>query len=155
MCKLHNEVFKVAEIRMNNECSLTMREGISKKTSFFAVFRTFPHYARGYIDEQMESMPEEEVPSLCARVYRGRRRDILRKTGSLTMREGISKIIFHLLKGGEFPHYARGYIVVFVVIQNQLSVPSLCVRVYRLTGLNRKSAHCSLTMREGISSLRQ
>ena len=91
MCKLHNEVFKVAEIRMNNECSLTMREGISKKTSFFAVFRTFPHYARGYIDAFSLLAGASFVPSLCARVYR--RADGIHAGGrsSLTMREGISR----------------------------------------------------------------
>ena len=44
LCNLHNEVFEAAESRINTECSLTIREGISEKASFFAVFRTFPHY---------------------------------------------------------------------------------------------------------------
>lgn len=31
LCNLHNEVFEAAESRINTECSLTIREGISKK----------------------------------------------------------------------------------------------------------------------------
>ena len=29
LCNLHNEVFEAAESRINTECSLTIREGIS------------------------------------------------------------------------------------------------------------------------------
>ena len=29
LCNLHNEVFEAAESRINTECSLTIREGVS------------------------------------------------------------------------------------------------------------------------------
>ena len=44
LCNLHNEVFEAAESRINTECSLTIREGISKD-DFWRISRTvFPHY---------------------------------------------------------------------------------------------------------------
>ena len=44
LCNLHNEVFEAAESRINTECSLTIREGISDKSIFYPCKWEFPHY---------------------------------------------------------------------------------------------------------------
>ena len=44
LCNLHNEVFEAAESRINTECSLTIREGISVGSKKPLVYKVFPHY---------------------------------------------------------------------------------------------------------------
>ena len=44
LCNLHNEVFEAAESRINTECSLTIREGISPKSLESMYADEFPHY---------------------------------------------------------------------------------------------------------------
>ena len=44
LCNLHNEVFEAAESRINTECSLTIREGISADDFAILNKRLFPHY---------------------------------------------------------------------------------------------------------------
>ena len=44
LCNLHNEVFEAAESRINTECSLTIREGISESYYRGVENRLFPHY---------------------------------------------------------------------------------------------------------------
>ena len=44
LCNLHNEVFEAAESRINTECSLTIREGISLKDWEEKSIPGFPHY---------------------------------------------------------------------------------------------------------------
>ena len=44
LCNLHNEVFEAAESRINTECSLTIREGISQMFIGERGTNEFPHY---------------------------------------------------------------------------------------------------------------
>ena len=44
LCNLHNEVFEAAESRINTECSLTIREGISPTPAARVYAGLFPHY---------------------------------------------------------------------------------------------------------------
>ena len=44
LCNLHNEVFEAAESRINTECSLTIREGISSEEDEKGQVLRFPHY---------------------------------------------------------------------------------------------------------------
>ena len=44
LCNLHNEVFEAAESRINTECSLTIREGISDNAPALHIKDLFPHY---------------------------------------------------------------------------------------------------------------
>ena len=44
LCNLHNEVFEAAESRINTECSLTIREGISHFIYIKIYDDRFPHY---------------------------------------------------------------------------------------------------------------
>ena len=44
LCNLHNEVFEAAESRINTECSLTIREGISDAVYYQKEDMAFPHY---------------------------------------------------------------------------------------------------------------
>lgn len=41
---LHNEVLEAAEIRINTEGSLTIREGVSMNDEWNAQLYSFPHY---------------------------------------------------------------------------------------------------------------
>ena len=43
LCKLHNEVFAVAETRINTKCSLTVCEGVSLSRTDYKKNLTFPH----------------------------------------------------------------------------------------------------------------
>ena len=45
LCNLHNEMVEAAESRINTECSLTMREGVSKQREHAPRKPEFPHYA--------------------------------------------------------------------------------------------------------------
>ena len=85
LCNLHNEVFEAAESRINTECSLTIREGVSniKKPDWFTW----------------------KVPSLYVRVYRMAYRDYKKKFSSLTIREGVSVEPLTLEVFTTFPHY--------------------------------------------------
>ena len=84
LCNLHNEVFKVAESRINTECSLTASEGVSV---IHFVNRLQPC-----------------VPSLQVRVYRKMYRYSHTQPRSLTASEGVSFVgmSFGFLPG--FPH---------------------------------------------------
>ena len=44
LCNLHNEVFEATESRINTECSLTIREGISQEIAREKEHFEFPHY---------------------------------------------------------------------------------------------------------------
>ena len=44
LCNLHNEVFEAAESRINTECSLTIREGVSVSPGMDVFNVVFPHY---------------------------------------------------------------------------------------------------------------
>ena len=43
LCKLHNEVFAVAETRINTKCSLTVCEGVSVRLVSSKSSHSFPH----------------------------------------------------------------------------------------------------------------
>ena len=43
LCKLHNEVFAVAETRINTKCSLTVCEGVSGNQYGNVPSAMFPH----------------------------------------------------------------------------------------------------------------
>ena len=85
LCNLHNEVFEAAESRINTECSLTIREGISASDCSKNAGRV--------------------VPSLYVRVYRSRQGGSRVTACSLTIREGISKVKEEIARNGRFPHY--------------------------------------------------
>ena len=85
LCNLHNEVFEAAESRINTECSLTIREGISASDCSKNAGRV--------------------VPSLYVRVYRAHLQALLDLEGSLTIREGISAVSSEHVTSQMFPHY--------------------------------------------------
>ena len=114
------------------------------------------------------------VPSLYVRVYRAARYGRRGWLGSLTIREGISSLLFRFIKIPLFPHYTWGYIAVqpwkqfftdvpslYVRVYQQhlkpqnkpFMVPSLYVRVYHTLTEYISKSRCSLTIREGISAL--
>ena len=111
----------------------------------------FPHYMWGYIDAQMESMPEEEVPSLYVRVYRGFIYLSFIIHRSLIICEGISLPGQFWGAGNSFPHYMWGYIDLSREIPELTTVPSLYVRVYRTLEECEKFVERSLIICEGIS----
>ena len=135
LCNLHNEVFEAAESRINTECSLTIREGISSLLDLSWNSAMFPHYTWGYISLIICSCRGSRVPSLYVRVYRYRFSLFVDSARSLTIREGISSLKFHNLQSAKFPHYTWGYIEDVKNVLLIIVVPSLYVRVYRISFL--------------------
>ena len=76
LCNLHNEVFEAAESRINTECSLTIREGVSWMLSDYLV--------------------KSVVPSLYVRVYHALQAHGESENSSLTIREGVSPVLLSL-----------------------------------------------------------
>ena len=151
LCNLHNEVFEAAESRINTECSLTIREGISRPQSNRYKQPVFPHYTWGYIVQRHNHPTPPTVPSLYVRVYRLRLDETQTKSSSLTIREGISSVKNTDLLAVLFPHYTWGYIDWEESTVSGLKVPSLYVRVYRKISTFQRIKTGSLTIREGIS----
>ena len=69
LCKLHNEVFEVAESRINTECFLPTWEGVSYEDPFLILRFVFPPYMGGCIDPDRSGQPTDRVSSLHGRVY--------------------------------------------------------------------------------------
>ena len=111
----------------------------------------FPHYTWGYIALFKPEAVIPIVPSLYVRVYRLLVSYSVFYVSSLTIREGISATQRKILKFRRFPHYTWGYIDKVIRMAEDLSVPSLYVRVYRYGSKERTPAKSSLTIREGIS----
>ena len=151
LCNLHNEVFEAAESRINTECSLTIREGISDAVINAFNQGEFPHYTWGYIGRTEQSAGDCEVPSLYVRVYRIMYVNHNTTASSLTIREGISPVLLSLFQKSLFPHYTWGYIDAGEKSTVCIAVPSLYVRVYRRAHEYKKATKRSLTIREGIS----
>ena len=130
LCNLHNEVFEAAESRINTECSITIREGISALEGAGIPLPQFPHYTWGYIEWMKLFWNQKNVPSLYVRVYRANSCRTVFATRSLTIREGISIVEQATLMNAQFPHYTWGYIEGWIPLVSHPSVPSLYVRVY-------------------------
>ena len=111
--------------------SLTIREGISRRSKRVLSKSQFPHYTWGYIDITNGRRTTTPVPSLYVRVYRTENEVLLLWDGSLTIREGISPKRPPKPGHLKFPHYTWGYISVYTVRLINDGVPSLYVRVYR------------------------
>ena len=151
LCNLHNEVFEAAESRINTECSLTIREGISGYLLTTDAGRQFPHYTWGYIVTQWQSNFMTNVPSLYVRVYRCLVFYSFWIYCSLTIREGISELSADERLFISFPHYTWGYITKKTTKARSSKVPSLYVRVYLSLHCTAHKRWSSLTIREGIS----
>ena len=152
LCNLHNEVFEAAESRINTECSITIREGISDAVINAFNQGEFPHYTWGYIGRTEQSAGDCEVPSLYVRVYRTGTPRMPSCSRSLTASEGISELRIRKSPSTSFPHCKWGYIGLLSVVKPAPGVPSLQVRVYRYVYLDLVACHSSLTASEGIST---
>ena len=111
----------------------------------------FPHYTWGYIIYDAAKFGLPVVPSLYVRVYRHCRRQAYHYRSSLTIREGISPTAVIKKELSWFPHYTWGYIELERAPFKKQVVPSLYVRVYRLSRCTIRQNPRSLTIREGIS----
>ena len=98
--------------------SLTIREGISMLSYVFFIKCAFPHYTWGYIGRRGDNWFKWSVPSLYVRVYRSYRGLFADRSGSLTIREGISFCPDFLQGVKLFPHYMWWYIGHFRFFQN-------------------------------------
>ena len=132
-------------------CSLTIREGVSKKRVFKASYCLFPHYTWGCIGECRWTDKRKRVPSLYVRVYRGGAARSRPAGRSLTIREGVSWFHYRLTPDGWFPHYTWGCIEVKKQLEVYKPVPSLYVRVYRCRDSMTTKPRSSLTIRESVS----
>ena len=151
LCNLHNEVFEAAESRINTECSLTIREGVSRTLKTSSFFGLFPHYTWGCIVLEFLFCHLHSVPSLYVRVYRAYSANMKLRGGSLTIREGVSRTNAGETTGETFPHYTWGCIKEVTRWQDDTPVPSLYVRVYRIEKDQGTTWSSSLTIREGVS----
>ena len=131
--------------------SLTIREGVSYPHGFPAGGLLFPHYTWGCIAEFEAIKGNMSVPSLYVRVYHS----ILLSGNlcwcSLTIREGVSRLLNLFFRRLLFPHYTWGCIVVKESQRTTGGVPSLYVRVYHMPDTWTRLYASSLTIREGVS----
>ena len=110
LCKLHNEVFDVAETRINTECFLPIREGVS--VSVIAKFPLcgFPPYTGGCIAIFTAFILSVVVSSLYGRVYRFEKHRQCEYHCFLPVWEGISVYYQAMMAVNEFPPYTGGCI---------------------------------------------
>ena len=132
-------------------CSLTIREGVSRTKEFFLCGEGFPHYTWGCIEMDDKLRRKEDVPSLYVRVYRARPCCQSLAGCSLTIREGVSVLGWGSKRAARFPHYTWGCIGEDAKRASLAIVPSLYVRVYRRCYQHRQKRGRSLTIREGVS----
>ena len=117
-------------VKFYDERSLTIREGISRRSKRVLSKSQFPHYTWGYIAVLCFTHFGFIVPSLYVRVYRTKMYSIFITTRSLTIREGISLSVSKSGQRDGFPHYTWGYIGIERRWKVIYFVPSLYVRVY-------------------------
>ena len=121
--------------------SLTIREGVSCFILSNSLMPLFPHYTWGCIEKTRFQGFILLVPSLYVRVYRGFITGWRRMDGSLTIREGVSKLRNNLKYINQFPHYTWGCIAAGILWRRSPGVPSLYVRVYRYVYLDLVACH--------------
>ena len=93
----------------------------------------------------------ESVPSLYVRVYRNWNSVVTGRDGSLIICEGVSTEAEYIKMQFMFPHYMWGCIILQGLVGCPLFVPSLYVRVYRVTLFVKGYARRSLIICEGVS----
>ena len=118
-------------VKFYDERSLTIREGISRRSKRVLSKSQFPHYTWGYIAVLCFTHFGFIVPSLYVRVYRNWAQMKGYLFRSLTIREGISPKRPPKPGHLKFPHYTWGYIGMPAFSSALPCVPSLYVRVYR------------------------
>ena len=128
---MHNEAFEVAETRINTECFLPIREGVSKRTSSEPDYIKFPPYTGGCIEKEIPDGKAEKVSSLYGRVYRYKQYSIKIRIGFLPIREGVSLWCLLYLGKSTFPPYTGGCIKLTGEGFFDRYVSSLYGRVYR------------------------
>ena len=105
----------------------------------------------GYIDSHLRKGCFHPVPSLYVRVYRVQICQLVRRQCSLIICEGISQHNSREVNRMRFPHYMWGYIGILRFRCLNIQVPSLYVRVYRMSERNGLPIMSSLIICEGIS----
>ena len=133
--------------------SLIICEGISYRKGAADMRVAFPHYMWGYIDMFSRGHLSIEVPSLYVRVYRSIYSSGTGQIRSLIICEGISHFMYINQTKGGFPHYMWGYILLLCIRLTFRAVPSLYVRVYRLSDTVLAIPSGSLIICEGISEM--
>ena len=96
---------------METDCcrgSLTVCEGISNYETLTQAELAFPHCMWGYIMCVAVWSRLQWVPSLYVRVYRLDSKQRKGEPRSLTIREGISRILIIHYENNRFPHYTWG-----------------------------------------------
>ena len=131
MCKLHNEVFEVAETRINTECFLPIREGVSELNERTECHFSFPPYTGGCIGRLFWTVKLSMVSSLYGRVYQTDKLWNSFDMCFLPIREGVSRFSWIYSFQILFPPYTGGCIVNQNVLVGLQIVSSLYGRVYR------------------------
>ena len=151
LCKLHNEAFEVAETRINTECFLPIREGVSRDFRNLYSNNSFPPYTGGCIKEVCRRNFKEVVSSLYGRVYRQRKRKQIVPKSFLPIREGVSSNSLHSAIQKMFPPYTGGCIVEIINCFVLAGVSSLYGRVYRIRPVWSSNWTSFLPVWEGVS----
>ena len=169
---MHNEVFEVAETRINTECFLPIREGVSSFNrgcvkSFFSFLPIregvsgihtyirnklkFPPYTGGCI-EMLKGTPNKmTVSSLYGRVYRIPVMKMSVIWSFLPVWEGVSFHYQRLNLQVRFPPCMGGCIICILCHFFIMHVSSLYGRVYREYYIRAHHPERFLPVREGVS----
>ena len=107
----------------------------------------------GYIGRTPTNPKKRSLPSLYVRVYRVQICQLVRRQCSLIICEGISQHNSREVNRMRFPHYMWGYIGILRFRCLNIQVPSLYVRVYRMSERNGLPIMSSLIICEGISHI--
>lgn len=87
---MHNEVFEVAETRINTDCFLPVWEGVSGIMAKTETEEKFPPCMGGCIGREWLRRKEQHVSSLYGRVYRNKITVLEMLEGFLPVWEGVS-----------------------------------------------------------------
>ena len=152
LCKLHNGVFSRPHTRINTECFLPTREGVSGYRKGSSMGKRFPPYTGGCIGIKIAGSSYIAVSSLHGRVYLLRRASFWQIAGFLPTREGVSQKHIYCFPCLLFPPYTGGCIERPCYRHRLRRVSSLHGRVYRIRSFCRRALECFLPTREGVSA---
>ena len=121
----------MAETRINTECFLPVREGVSRISNPGTTARRFPPCTGGCIVDLIVKVDRMEASSLYGRVYRYLSCPRYDHQSFLPVREGVSLKLELVGKQFKFPPCMGGCIVDCKISSSSGVVSSLHGRVYR------------------------
>ena len=141
----------MAETRINTECFLPVREGVSLFPSCNALWISFPPCTGGCIGRQIPFCTDHRVSSLYGRVYHEQNIFAGWTQCFLPVREGVSESRSNCSAWAVFPPCTGGCIRSVLESHSFLKVSSLYGRVYRNLDSKYVFFKRFLPVREGVS----